>query len=90
VAANYGIHFLGAAQASMTNVIQPVLTIVLTVLIFSEVMHPIQYLGAFLVILSVFLLQIGQKTITPDAQPPLEAGDVSNAIPGEKEKEELS
>lgn len=90
VAANYGIHLLGAAQASMTNVIQPVLTIVLTVLIFSEVMHPIQYLGAFLVILSVFLLQIRQKTVTPEANTPLQTGDASNSIPGEKEREELS
>jgi drug/metabolite transporter (DMT)-like permease len=89
VAANYGIHFLGAAQASMTNVIQPVLTVALSMLIFSEVMHPIQFLGAFLVILSVVLLQIRPKTVTPDAQPPLEDGDTSNAIPGEKEKEDL-
>jgi drug/metabolite transporter (DMT)-like permease len=89
VAANYGIHLLGAAQASMTNVIQPVLTVALSMLIFSEIMHPIQFVGAFLVILSVFLLQIRQKTVTSDAHPPLEAGDVSNAIPGKNEKEDL-
>jgi hypothetical protein len=57
---------------------------------FSEMMHPIQFLGAFLVILSVFLLQLRQKTVTPDTNAPLQTGAGTNAIPGENEIEELS
>ena len=90
VSANYGIHLLGAAQASMTNVIQPILTVVLSMAMFSEMMHPIQFLGAFLVILSVFLLQLRHKTVTLDANTPLQTGEVTHAIPGGKEIEELS
>ena len=85
VSANYGIHLLGAAQASMTNVIQPILTVILSMLIFSEMMRPIQFLGAFLVILSVFLLQLRQNRKAPGAKPPMITEDLSSVTLGERE-----
>ncbi|MCJ7696007.1 MAG: DMT family transporter [Anaerolineaceae bacterium] len=68
VTANVGINLLGAAQASMTNVIQPIATVLLSVLIFSDVMNFSQILGSILVIGSVIVLQIYKRKT--DNNPP--------------------
>jgi len=61
VTANVGINLLGAAQASMTNVIQPIATVFMSVLFFNDVMSISQIFGSILVIGSVILLQIYKR-----------------------------
>lgn len=68
ISANIGINLLGAAQASMTNVIQPIATVILSVLIFSDVMNFSQIIGSVLVIGSVILLQLHKPKPVKDDQ----------------------
>ena len=82
IAANIGINNLGPARAAMTNVIQPILTIILSTIIFSEKLVSFQYLGAFLVILSVVLIQVHKlkrTTLPPPASEP--PGDQMSQLP---------
>ena len=79
ITAVISISLLGVAQASMTNTFQPVATVVLSVLFFGEILNEMQIVGAFFVLLSVILLQVGKKKNTT-----LETASSSEAMePGE-------
>lgn len=85
IAANIGINNLGPARAAMTNVIQPILTIILSTIIFSEKLVTFQYLGAFLVILSVVLIQVHKQKRTTLPPPASEApGEQTGQLPVEE------
>lgn len=58
---NYGIQLLGAAQSSVIMTIQPVLAVILSTIIFSDMLSVQQWLGGLLVILAIFLLQLAPK-----------------------------
>ncbi len=61
ITANYAINLLGAAQASMTNIFQPIATVFLSVMILKDVLNEIQIIGALFVLVSVVLLQVSKK-----------------------------
>jgi drug/metabolite transporter (DMT)-like permease len=52
-----GVRRIGAAQASLVSTVEPVFTIALATLLFSEVLTPIQLLGGLLVIVAVIVAQ---------------------------------
>ena len=58
---NYGIQMLGAAQSSVIMTLQPVLAVILSTIIFSDVLSLQQWLGGILVILAILLLQWSPK-----------------------------
>jgi drug/metabolite transporter (DMT)-like permease len=57
LALNYGIQMLGAAQSSVIMTMQPVLAVLLSTIIFKDVLSIQQWLGGLLVILAILLLQ---------------------------------
>ena len=58
---NYGIQMLGAAQSSVIMTLQPVLAVIFSTIIFSDVLSLQQWLGGILVILAILLLQWSPK-----------------------------
>ena len=54
---NYGIQLLGAAQSSVIMTMQPVMAVIFSMIIFGDILSIQQWLGGFLVILAIFLLQ---------------------------------
>ncbi len=58
---NYGIQLLGAARSSVIMTLQPVLAVILSTIIFSDILNIQQWLGGLLVILAIFLLQLAPK-----------------------------
>lgn len=58
---NYGIQMLGAAQSSVIMTLQPVLAVILSTIIFSDILSLQQWLGGLLVILAILLLQLSPK-----------------------------
>jgi drug/metabolite transporter (DMT)-like permease len=58
---NYGIQLLGATQSSVIMTMQPVLAVILSTIIFSDVLSVQQWLGGLLVILAILLLQWAPK-----------------------------
>lgn len=57
LATNAGIQLIGAPRASMLNIVQPLVTVLLSILIFQESLNPLQWVGASIVLFSIFLLQ---------------------------------
>lgn len=55
---NAGVQLIGAARGSVIITFQPVITILLALLFLNEMLIPQQWLGGFLVITAVFLLQL--------------------------------
>ena len=55
---NLGIQKIGASQASLISTAEPVLSMVVAVILLAEIILPIQWLGAVLIIASVILLQL--------------------------------
>ncbi|MFN2303477.1 MAG: DMT family transporter [Anaerolineales bacterium] len=58
LAMNYGLQLIGAARGSIMATIQPVLTVLISLLIFNDVLTLQQILGGVLVIGAVALLQL--------------------------------
>jgi len=57
LSANFGIQLIGPARASMLVSIQPILTILLSLVFFQEVLSPLQWVGAVLLLSAIVLLQ---------------------------------
>lgn len=57
-----GIRRLGAAQAAIVSTVEPVFTIALASAVLAERMHPIQWVGAALVIGGVMASETGERT----------------------------
>lgn len=55
---NYGVQMLGAARGSVIMPLQPVLTVLLSVIFFNDVLTTQQWLGGFLVLAAIILLQL--------------------------------
>jgi drug/metabolite transporter (DMT)-like permease len=55
-----GARRIGAAQASLVSTVEPVYTITLAALLFSESLGPIQLIGGVMVIAGVLIAQTGQ------------------------------
>ena len=58
---NYGIQFLGAAQSSVIMTMQPVMAVILSMIIFGDILNIQQWMGGLLVILAILLLQWNPK-----------------------------
>lgn len=58
---NLGISKIGAAQASIISTFEPVLTMVLALLFLNEIILPMQWLGAALIIAGVIFLETRPK-----------------------------
>lgn len=57
-AINLAIQRIGAAQTSLISTVEPILSMVVSMLILAEVIHAVQWLGAALIIGSVIALQL--------------------------------
>ena len=57
-AINLAIQRIGAAQTSLISTVEPILSMIVSMLILAEVIHAIQWLGAALIIGSVIVLQM--------------------------------
>ena len=57
-AINLAIQRIGAAQASLISTVEPILSMIVSMLLLAEVILAIQWLGAALIIGSVILLQL--------------------------------
>lgn len=57
-AINLAIQRIGAAQASLISTVEPILSMIVSMLILAEVILAIQWLGAALIIVSVIVLQL--------------------------------
>ncbi|MCY3834455.1 MAG: DMT family transporter [Chloroflexi bacterium] len=55
---NIAVQRIGAAQASLVSTIEPPMSMIVSVLILSEVILPLQWLGAALIVGSVIVLQL--------------------------------
>jgi len=55
---NQGIQKIGSSQAALISTVEPVLSMAVAVILLSEIILPIQWLGAGLIIASVILLQM--------------------------------
>lgn len=62
-----GIRHIGAAQASLISTVEPVYTILLASLLFSEVLGPVQLVGGVLVIVAVILAQTSPRAMSREA-----------------------
>lgn len=57
LALNHGIHMLGAARSSVIMTVQPVMTVILSTILLGDLLTLQQWLGGFIVILAILLLQ---------------------------------
>ena len=57
-AMNTGIRKIGASQASIISTVEPVESMLLAVILLGEVVLPVQWLGAALIVLAVLLLEL--------------------------------
>lgn len=55
---NIAVQRIGAAQASLVSTIEPPMSMIVSVLILSEIILPLQWLGAALIVGSVIVLQL--------------------------------
>jgi len=55
---NFGIQKIGASQASLISTAEPVLSMIVAMILLGEIILPIQWVGAVLIIGSVILLQL--------------------------------
>ena len=55
---NFAIQRIGAAQASLVSTVEPILSMIVSMLILSEVVFALQWLGAALIVCSVVVLQL--------------------------------
>lgn len=62
-----GMHRLGAPRAAIISMIEPVLTLVWAVIIRHESLQLVQMLGAFFILASVVLLQLGREKASPES-----------------------
>ncbi len=60
-AINLAIQRIGAAQTSLISTVEPILSMIVSMLILAEVILAIQWLGAALIIGSVIVLQLGPR-----------------------------
>jgi drug/metabolite transporter (DMT)-like permease len=69
-AMNTGIRKIGATQASIISTVEPVESMLLAVILLGEVVLPVQWLGAALIILAVLLLELRprRKAHPPEQQ----------------------
>ena len=51
---NYSLSKIGAAEVAVFNNFNPVFTIIASFLVFGEVLHPGQFIGAALVLVGIF------------------------------------
>ena len=58
---NFGIQMLGAAQSAVIMTMQPVLAVILSMIVFGDMLNLQQWLGGLLVILAILLLQLSPK-----------------------------
>lgn len=63
-----GMRYIGATNAAIISTIEPVVTMILAAVLLDEAskIEPIQYAGSALIIVSVILLQIPQRTVTDE------------------------
>lgn len=57
VALNIGLPMVGAARGSVTMTLQPVLTVIFSTIFLGDILKPQQWLGGFLVVVAVILMQ---------------------------------
>ncbi len=57
-AVNFALQRIGAAQASLVSTVEPILSMILSMLILGEVIFALQWLGAALIVVSVLILQL--------------------------------
>ena len=57
-AVNFALQRIGAAQASLVSTVEPILSMILSMLILGEVIFALQWLGAALIVGSVIILQL--------------------------------
>ena len=55
---NFALQRIGAAQASLVSTVEPILSMILSMLILGEVIFALQWLGAALIVGSVIILQL--------------------------------
>ena len=55
---NIGIQKIGASQASLISTAEPAMSMLVAMILLGEVIMPVQWVGAALIIASVILLQL--------------------------------
>ena len=58
VGVNIAVQRIGAAQASLVSTVEPIMSMIVSMLILSEVIFALQWLGAALIVGSVIALQL--------------------------------
>ena len=60
-AVNLAVQRIGAAQASLVSTVEPIMSMIVSMLILGEVIFAVQWLGAALIVSSVILLQLRSR-----------------------------
>ena len=55
---NIAVQRIGAAQASLVSTVEPIMSMIVSMLILSEVIQSLQWIGATLIVVSVIVLQL--------------------------------
>lgn len=55
---NIAVQRIGAAQASLVSTVEPIMSMIISMLILSEVIQSLQWIGAALIVVSVIVLQL--------------------------------
>jgi len=58
IGVNIAVQRIGAAQASLVSTVEPIMSMIISMLILSEVILALQWLGAALIVVSVVVLQL--------------------------------
>ncbi len=58
VGVNIAVQRIGAAQASLVSTVEPIMSMIISMLILSEVIQSLQWIGAALIVVSVVVLQL--------------------------------
>ena len=58
IGVNIAVQRIGAAQASLVSTVEPIMSMIISMLILSEVIQSLQWLGAALIVVSVIVLQL--------------------------------
>lgn len=58
IGVNIAVQRIGAAQASLVSTVEPIMSMIISMLILSEVILALQWLGAALIVVSVIVLQL--------------------------------
>ncbi len=63
LAVNYALQLMGAARGSVIMILQPILTVIVSTILFDEVLTLWQWLGGILVIAAVVMLQLSPDKV---------------------------